>query len=125
MSRVTEVIICSSVREMNDCGSDAEMPQIFLRINKWLADLNPDWQLNMIADHAGGTKWMQMYIAAGAFNHFYGMEDFMEWFKTLQWESPEKVVLIVNEEECPTIVWRPAYSEATSLFGLGKEVRRG
>ena len=106
MSVVTGVIICSSVCE--DFGSQGEdgMPLNFERINQWLAARNKNWQVKMIEDYCGGTKHPQMYVAGGGFN-FFDEEDFLEWFKSIEWQCPENVVLIMEPEEGATMVWRP------------------
>jgi hypothetical protein len=98
MSVVTGVVICTS------CAEDIA---IFAGINHWLANNGGGWDLAMVDSHAGGRKRPQMHIAAGGFNYFPN-DVFLAWFKTIGWEYPENVILIMNPEDGPTIVWRPA-----------------
>ncbi len=58
--------------------------------------------MKMLEDYTGGNKHPQMCIAGGGFNHF-PEQHFLDWFKTLNWYSPDNIVLIMQPEDGPTL----------------------
>jgi len=45
----------------------------------------------------GGSKYMEANIYLGAFNHF-NTNDFINHLKSIKWENPQDVQIIVKEE---------------------------
>lgn len=84
-------------------------PGIFPVINKingWLAARNFG-ALAPLSDHYGGSKHPQVEVFGAGFDYF-PWEDFAQFVMSLEWENPDNVVLLVNPEEGPTMVSRPA-----------------
>jgi hypothetical protein len=46
----------------------------------------------------GGSKYFEAYIYLGAFNYLL-LDEFIEYVRSIQWQSPESVQLVVMEQE--------------------------
>lgn len=106
MSVVTGVVLCASCSEPD--GSEGEDgPAAWIEtVNAWLSERSEAWLLTPVENRFGGGKHPQMNVAGGGFNHF-PEDDFLTFLRTLKWESPENVILVMQPEDGATIVWRP------------------
>jgi hypothetical protein len=107
MSFVTGVILCVSVCEDEGSGGEDGPPLLFERISDWLASRAEHWMLARLEDSFTGGKHPQMYVSGGGFNYF-PEDDFAEPVMALPWKLPENVVLVMQPEDGPTKVYRPA-----------------
>lgn len=103
MSVVSGVVLCTSCAE-EEISEDGPVV-LFEKINEWLA-AKGSFKLNRVEDSFGGGKHPQMFVAGGGFNYF-PEDEFAEFVMSLPWLFPERVVLIIQPEECETRVFRP------------------
>jgi hypothetical protein len=97
MSRVTNLILSFSTGENEEkCMSVVNSYQ-YRNITLNLVSI--DYNKNVEKGYCwyGGTKFMEANLYVGAFNHF-DLDDFVAFLKTVKWEEPEDVQLIVKEE---------------------------
>ena len=85
MSHVTDVLLLASLED-----SGVQKVQQWLEENKWP-------KLVEISDHAGGNKAMQCEVWAAAINYF-DIEAFAAAVKSIEWEYPDSVQLLVKDE---------------------------
>ena len=109
MSVVTCVILSVSLSE-GGCGfNDGDTAKID-NINSWIAANSNTTTINgplwEISDHAGGSKRPQAFIFIGGLNHLRE-EEFVDFLRTIDWDEPEDVVLVMMPEQEATRVWRP------------------
>jgi hypothetical protein len=82
-------------------------------INDWLSAHGFMRLVDVSEDRLIGGKHPQCLVYPAGFNHF--PEDaFAACVRSLDWESPENVVLILQPEEGPTRVIRPPLCHADS-----------
>jgi len=101
VSWVSGVTLCTScVEEDDDEGNSVTWTQV----NAWLTehDFAP---LARVEDRAAGTKAMQQCVGIGGYNGFYA-DDFAAFVRSVDWNAPERVVLVIQPEEGETQVWR-------------------
>lgn len=110
MSVVTAITIQLSCAEgfYEDRAEDSE-PKNVIAVRKWIAE---NYQygtcVNLKAkleDSFGGNKYPQCNVWGAGFNYFPD-DDFIEFWKTLEWELPENAILILQPEDGYTKVFR-------------------
>jgi hypothetical protein len=92
MSHVADIILTCDLGEED---GDDNWPAIN-HINEYLSSENKGVLTN-IGKHAGGHKALQVEVFGGAFNYL-DWEGFAQALRTAPWESPENVVLLVQDE---------------------------
>jgi hypothetical protein len=104
MSVVTGLVLVCSVGELLNWAEN--QPGNIPSVNQWLSDRNFE-DLKELADTAAtGNKHPQLLLYAAGYNHF-PEDEFIDFFRNLQWESPERVVLVLQPEDGATRVIRP------------------
>ena len=97
MSRVTNVLLHIGYRDSNsDIG-------IIVQANTYFEDRNIRGLISLDDPSLpkgwyGGNKYLEAKLYVGAFNHLY-LKEFIEHLRSLEWESPSQVQLIVKEPE--------------------------
>ena len=95
MSRVTNLILTCSLGEREK--------YIISQINKFKINGNSLGIVSINDDKLpkgwyGGTKYMECNIFIGAFNYI-DLRKFVEHLKSIKWEDPEDVQLIIREQD--------------------------
>lgn len=110
MSHVTGVVLITD----NECFDDIDDAPDALGanwdgVNAWLvaAGFAP---LAMVENGFSGTKWPQIRVGGGGYNHFPA-EGFAAFVRGLPWETPEQTVLIMTTEDDEATVTRPSVIE--------------
>ena len=104
MSVVTGLVLVCSVGELLNWAESP--PGNIPSVNQWLSDRSFD-DLRELADTAAtGNKHPQLLLYAAGYNYF-PEDEFIKFFHTLQWESPERAVLVLQPEDGATRVIRP------------------
>lgn len=85
MSFVTNVILTF------DSGDE----KLFPEVNKFFEET---CGFKEISEHAGGTKYLEICVAVGAFNYLV-LDDLIGYIHRIKWEYPENVQLFVCEQE--------------------------
>ena len=108
MSVVTGVVLCMSSCEDSIDTPDGLLDEVPLltEINRWLTK-NHYGTLYELSRLAGGRKHPQMFFAAGGFNGLGMDADFIAMVMALPWLEPENLVLVMQPENGPTMVYRP------------------
>jgi hypothetical protein len=107
MSVVTGLVLVCSVGEQLNWAEN--QPGNIPSVNQWLSSRNFDG-LEELADAAAtGNKHPQLLLYAAGYNHF-PEDEFIEFFRRLQWESPQRAVLLLQPEDGATRVVRPSTS---------------
>ncbi|MFT3825135.1 MAG: hypothetical protein QM731_14525 [Chitinophagaceae bacterium] len=98
MSRVTNMIFSFSISEDEEERIKEVNAYQYrgLQMNLISADFNKDTENRTV--WYGGSKFLETPLYVGAFNYF-DLEPFIEHFKTIKWEEPEYVQVIVKEQE--------------------------
>jgi len=86
MSYVTDIILISHYLKQDTIDE----------INGWLIGYQRNG-LYEVTEHAGGSKAMQCEVHMGAFNYL-GLEEFLEFIKTLPWEEKKQMQLLTKEK---------------------------
>jgi hypothetical protein len=95
MSWVTDVVLFYSAWEQ-EVG---EISPCLSGINNWLAENEQVPLLDFaVCANTGDRKFMQAEVWGGAFNHL-DIEDFLECVKEQPWHKPERVQVMVKDEE--------------------------
>ena len=111
MSWVTGILICHSVMETYRERDDGEdYYAIIVEINSWL-HAKGYTALHRLDGHMRNGKHPQMIVWGGGYNYFPDNE-FLEFFRTRDWESKEEVFLLFNPEDGPLAVLQPFQGEA-------------
>lgn len=122
MSHVTNVVLWCSVE---DAGDDEPWALLNLpQINAWLeAHVAPPQSLIPVDHVASGAKPMEVSISAGAFNYL-NLPDFIAFLRTLHWNWPHHVRLIVQEQhaDTPTMYELDPNKNAQLLYEAGWDV---
>jgi hypothetical protein len=77
-----------------------------LRINAWLSERRFSGLVELAEKHAVGGKYPELNLFAAGYNYFLE-DEFISFFRTLRWQSPERCVLSLSPEEGATRVVRP------------------
>lgn len=94
MSIVTGIILSTS------CDEDMSAPESpWNLVNAWLVERNYG-ELKAVDDQFGGEKHPQITVAGGGYNQF-PEEEFAKFVLSLDWATPENVVLVVQPEDGP------------------------
>jgi len=98
MSQVTNLILTFSIGEDEDRCINAVNSYEYrnLKMNLVSVDFNKD--LEKGTTWYGGTKFMEARIYLGAFNYL-DIQDFRNYLKTIAWQYPDLVQLIVQEQD--------------------------
>lgn len=107
MSVVSGVTLHISVAE--DSAEQADGSEIYAnvsKINDWLAERNCA-PLVSVEDHYGGSKRPQVAVFGAGYNYFMPRDEFIGFVLTLDWWNPGNVVLLINPEDGPTMIFRP------------------
>lgn len=98
MSKVTNLILAFSTIENKDDCIEAINNYKYrnLKMNLVSIDFSKDMDSGTV--WYGGTKFMEANILLGAFNYF-DIEDFRNYLRTIHWQSPELVQLIIKEQD--------------------------
>jgi len=96
MSNVTSVILSFDALEEEDENGEKEFYWNMVRINAWL-DARGYGYFGDVNDCAGGRKALQKPVFIAAFDHFE-VESFCEFLRSLRWERPENVQVLVQGE---------------------------
>ena len=98
MSYVTNVILHTSLMEWGGWSSHSLLP----RVNAFFEE-SGGGGLVAVDDPAlptgwyGGNKFLEAQLYLGAFNYLI-LEEFIAHLRSLPWEAPESVQLIIKEE---------------------------
>lgn len=95
MSVVTDIILVTGI---DDGGAEDEHPNAD-RLSAYLEREHNGHHLLKTDGHAGGNKAMQCDVFMAAIN-FLDHDAFVEWFRSIEWESPEKAQLMLKCEDC-------------------------
>jgi hypothetical protein len=96
MSHVTDIVLLTF---LDDSG--------VAKLNEWLK--NNRWpELKEISGYAGGNKAMQCEIWTAAINNF-DIDDFVCASKSIDWEYPESVQLLIKGEHDDAFLIRAGF----------------
>jgi hypothetical protein len=104
MSVATGLVLICSVSELMNWAEDP--PGNIPSVNQWLSDRRLDGLKELADGGATGNKHPQLLLYAAGYNYF-PEDEFIKFFHTLQWESPERAVLVLQPEDGATRVIRP------------------
>ncbi|MGH7947335.1 MAG: hypothetical protein ACREF9_20370 [Opitutaceae bacterium] len=104
MSVVTGFVLICSVGE--DLERAEAPPGNLARINEWLCHRGFSALVDLAEGHAVGNKHPQLFLYSAGYNDF-PEDEFIAFFHTLMWETPERCVLVLQPEEGETRVVRP------------------
>jgi hypothetical protein len=94
MSYVADIVLLTTI---DDGGMDDEHPNTD-RLEAWLREHYSDHvRLVKVDQHAVGTKAMQCDVFITAINYL-DTEAFVEVFRTVPWDMPECVQLLIKNE---------------------------
>lgn len=62
-------------------------------------------------DKTGGSKYPEIDVHAAGWNYFPDPEGLIAEFKSIPWEQPESVFLVVQPQEGPARVERPPFTD--------------
>lgn len=118
MSVVSGIILqvhCLDDREDPDPGKE-----VWSRIDEWLAKhpSGPFDPLVDVTDHLVVHKHPQIYVCGGGYNYF-PEEEFAAFVIGLPWERPDRVVLVIQPENGPTMVFRPPHEIESQCVAVG------
>lgn len=106
MSVVTGLTLICSVSDGEADDYDPPTPTANIQaLNKWLSDRN-FMPLKNMAHVSGGSKHPQCCVYNCGYNYFPA-DEFAAVVLALDWGEPERLVLIMQPEEGPTVVVRP------------------
>lgn len=111
MSHVTGVVLITDNENTDDGAPDA-LGANWDRVNAWLI-AETYAPLAMVEDNFSGSKWPQMCVGGGGYNHFPA-ERFAAHVRGLPWETPEQTVLVMTTENDETTVTRPLAYKGSS-----------
>lgn len=87
-------------------ASDWDEPPI-AEVQQWLSDRG--WpQLKDVSGEGAGSKHPQFEAWCAGFNYFRDKDEFIEFVRSRQWLEPDEVILIINPENDPMSIHRPA-----------------
>ncbi len=100
MSTVTNIILITGVHEAG-----------VSRFQETIFENGRVSGLEQIDGHAGGGKYMEVDVYAGAFNGFgpISQEELIEKFLSIDWEYPEEAILIIKLQDLNATITRPPY----------------
>lgn len=124
MSYVSGVVL--QVDLADDREADSGNSPIWKSIDEWLNghESGPFRPLRDVTDGLVLHKHPQTYVCGGGYNYFPD-EEFAAFVMALPWENPDNVVLLINPEEGPTMVFTPRTTapesdiRAAFLAGIG------
>ena len=97
MSVVSNVIFSFSISEESYEKENDTIYPIMENINNWLQE-NKYGVFSVDADViSGGRKHLETPLFVAAFNHFR-LEDFCNYVRSLKWEYPDCVQVIIQEQ---------------------------
>lgn len=96
MSSVTTLILTTSIMEGGQ--EDAEGNDTFPAIRKLNELLGGGEWFKPVHDGAGGNKAPQAYVFMAAIN-YCDLDALKAHIRSIEWEDPEAVLLLVNEED--------------------------
>ena len=105
MSVVTGFVLICALAE--DLQANEHPPGSVAKIKRWLAERSFQEPAELAERHATGDKHPQLYLHAAGYNHF-PEDEFVAFFRDLDWQCPENVVLILQPETGATRVLRPS-----------------
>ena len=105
MSSVTGLVLICSAGEPLEWHEHP--PGNIARINQWLRSHDFQEVADIADEHATGNKHPQLLLYAAGYNYF-PEDEFIDFFHTLRWDAPDRVILTVQPEAGPTRVVRPA-----------------
>lgn len=94
MSVVSNVIFSFSISEKENGFFYSNME----KINKWLQERNYGVFSVDVDVISGGRKHLEAPLFVAAFNYFV-LEDFCNFVRSLKWEYPDFVQIIIQEQE--------------------------
>lgn len=95
MSRVTNVVVqCAAVDD-----------QFLPAVNKWLAEFGPFSLKEFPEDASGGTKRLEVILAAGAMNYFFATEIFIDYILKYPWQDRFSVAVLIQPEDAALQVY--------------------
>lgn len=97
MSDITNIIVLTSLSEGVERADESDACSTLNLINVWLSE-NASGQLADVTGFAGGGKYMDAFVLAGAFNGI-NVEAFVAKLRSLNWVEPEHVQILVKREE--------------------------
>lgn len=95
MSYVTNLIFSLSIVDV-DRGKMDEVNTHF--VDKGIKPLVSVHDERLPRAWYGGSKYLETGLYLGAFNHF-DLDDFIKHVRTISWRFPQKVQIIVKEQE--------------------------
>ena len=106
MSVVTSIALTCSLGEALNWAE--KPPGNVALINAWLAarKFGPLTDCARLA--SAGDKYPQFLMYLAGYNHF-PEDDFVAFFRTVEWENPENVVLVLKPEDGRTRIYRPEH----------------
>ena len=104
MSVVTGLVLVCSVGELLNWAES--QPGNIPSVNRWLSARGYEGLKELADASATGNKHPQLLLYAAGYNHF-PEDDFIEFFLSLQWESPERAILLLQPEDGATRIIRP------------------
>ena len=97
MSRVTDIILITAIEDGAECEGEhpnADRLSAFIRENHYKVGV----PLLQVHEIAGGNKYMQCSVFAGAINHL-NADAVVECFANIDWEYPECAQLLLKGEQ--------------------------
>jgi hypothetical protein len=89
------------------CSLSEDEDKVLLHLNESLKKHHCDCDFRELAEHYGGNKHPQC-LTLGAGINYLPEFDFAKYVLChYAWESPERVILVIQPEDGPTRVYRP------------------
>lgn len=113
MSNVTTVTVI--------CG-DFEPDEIRARLDNILAEQESEARFKRVDEYYGGNKNAQCYVFGCAINYL-DVDHFVRGALSLPWENPEELMIVVQPEEGPVRMARPAPGTRPTLCSWSPGLR--
>ena len=110
MSYVTGVTLICSLME-GDEGDERWGEDLLGELNDWLRSHGVQGGFAELSGRYGGSKHPQCYTYAAGLNGL-PVKEFVNFICSRWWECPERVVLVMQTEQEPARVYRPAHGVA-------------
>lgn len=111
MSHVSGLTLVHSCAE-DQQGDDGPYDLVLL-LNAWLTEKGFQ-PLEDLSGQAVGSKHPQTAVYIAGYNYF-PEDEFAEKVLSLEWRSPENVVLVIQPDDGATRVWRPEAAKTKLL----------
>lgn len=87
--------------------SCAEHDNVIVKLHEWLRTHNQaPCEFTELDEHYGGSKHPQQHVYGAGLNYLDEAE-FESFVRSLLWDYPENVVLVIQPEDGSTRTWRP------------------